>query len=262
MQDHEMLDYLPLWALFALTVVAVLLSLEAGFRLGKYRCRRREQEKEAPVGVMVGATLGLLGFLLAFTFGLAATRHDARRQVVLDEANAIGTAYLRAGLLPERQRDETRRLLREYVDVRIEAIESGEVSRGQRRSAELHVLLWAQATTAAEKEPRSIVVGLFIQALNDVINLHAKRVTLGMRNRLPGTIWAALYFVAVLSMAAMGYQAGLAGTTRSLAEFAVALTFSGVLFLVADLDRPQEGLLRVSQQALVDVRRSMQSPAP
>ena len=76
-------------------------SVECGYRLGKYRRSRHEQEKEAPLGTMVGATLGLLAFILAFTFGLAAARFDTRRQVLLDEANAIGTTYLRAGILPE-----------------------------------------------------------------------------------------------------------------------------------------------------------------
>ncbi len=262
MHGHEPLDHLPLWALFALTVGVVLLSLECGFRLGKYRHSRTEQEKESPVGVLVGATLGLLGFMLAFTFGLAASRYDSRRQVLLDESNAIGTAYLRAGLLPEPQHGEVRRLLREYVDVRLEAIESGKIAQGVRRSEELHGLLWAQATAVGVKEPRSIVVGLFIQALNEVIDLHAKRVTLGMRNRIPGTIWAALYFVAVLGMGSMGYQAGLTGTSRSLSVLALTLAFSAVLYLIADLDRPQEGLLRVSQQALIDLRASMKSAGP
>lgn len=99
------LDALPLWGLFLAILLLVLLSVEGGYRLGKYRRSRSEEEKEAPVGAMVGATLGLLAFLLAFTFGLAATRFDTRRQVLLDEANAIGTTYLRAGMLPDRRED-------------------------------------------------------------------------------------------------------------------------------------------------------------
>src|SRR4029450_7972437 len=93
---------LPLWGLFLAILILVLLSVEGGYRLGKYRRSRSEEEKEAPVGAMAGATLGLLAFILAFTFGLAAARFDTRRQLLLDEANAIGTAYLRAGMLPER----------------------------------------------------------------------------------------------------------------------------------------------------------------
>ena len=112
MQIAGPLDALPLWALFIFILVVVLLSVEGGYRLGKYRRSRREEEKEAPLGTMVGATLGLLAFILAFTFGLAAARFDSRRQVLLDEANAIGTTYLRAGMLPERG-EQIRGLLRE-----------------------------------------------------------------------------------------------------------------------------------------------------
>jgi len=89
--------------------------------IGKFRLSRREQEKEAPVGTMVGATLGLLAFILAFTFGLASSRFDNRRQLLLDEANALGTTYLRAGMLPE-WGEEVRRLLRDYIGPRLDAV--------------------------------------------------------------------------------------------------------------------------------------------
>ena len=107
-----------------------------------------------------------------------------------------------------------------------------------------------------EKNPTPIA-GLFIQSLNDVIDLHAKRVTMGARNRIPFTIWGALYFTAIFAMAGVGYHAGLTGTTRTLATLALVVTFSGILWLIADLDRPQEGLLKVSQQAMIDLRTSL-----
>src|SRR5215831_995347 len=127
MQTLGPIDALPLWALFIVILLVVLLSVEFGYRLGKYRRGRREEEKEAPLGTMVGATLGLFAFILAFTFGLAATRFDAGRQVLLDEANAIGTTYLRAGMLPE-QREEIRTLLRNYVDTRLKAVRPGNIA--------------------------------------------------------------------------------------------------------------------------------------
>jgi hypothetical protein len=106
------------------------------------------------------------------------------------------------------------------------------------------------------------VVGLFVQSLNEVIDLHAKRLQAGLRSRIPGAIWLGLFAVAALSLATMGYHAGLSGTRRSLAILAVAVTFSVVIELIADLDRPQEGVLRISQQALLDVQRSMNPPTP
>ena len=259
MHSNGLLDALPLWALFVFILLIVLLSVESGYRLGRYRRSRQEQEKEAPVGTMVAATLGLLAFILAFTFGLAAARFDARRQVLLDEANAIGTTYLRAGMLPERG-EEIRALLRDYVGARLGAVHSGNVAEGVRRSEDVQQQVWREAESIAQKNPNSIVVGLFVQSLNEVIDLHAKRLQAGLRSRIPGAIWFGLFAVAAFSLTAMGYFEGLTGTRRSLAVIAVAVAFSVVIELIADLDRPQEGVLRISQQALLDVQRSMNPP--
>jgi hypothetical protein len=259
MSYTTVLDALPLWGLFLTIVVLVLAAIEGGHRLGSYRYRQPGREKEAPVGAMVGAMLGLLAFMLAFTFGMAASRFDTRKQLVLDEANAIGTTYLRTAMLPER-RDEIRALLRSYVDTRLEAVRSGRVENEILMSEDIQGQLWSAATAVALQHPDSIIVGLFVESLNQVIDLHAKRVTAGLRNRIPGTIWAALLTIATLSLAAMGYHGGLVGTIRSLAVIVVAVTFSAVIALIADLDRPQEGTLTVSQQALIDVRQSMNPP--
>jgi hypothetical protein len=91
---------------------------------------------------------------------------------------------------------------------------------------------------------------------------HAKRVQAGLRSRIPGAIWVGLFAVAALSLATMGYHAGMVSTRRSLATLAVAFTFSVVIELIADLDRPQEGVLRVSQHALLDLQKSMNAPGP
>lgn len=175
----------------------------------------------------------------------------------MDEANAIGTTYLRAGLLAEPSRTEVRNLLREYTDIRLELITPGKTEEALHKSDELHSRLWSQAVAVGERNPGSIVVGLFIESLNEVIDLHSKRVNLGFRTRVPGTIWAALYFIAIFALGAVGYHAGLAGTRRSLAVLALVLTFSAVMVLIADLDRPMEGLLKVSQQAMIDLRNSL-----
>lgn len=206
---------------------------------------------------MVAATLGLLAFILAFTFGLAANRFDTRRQLLLDEANALGTTYLRAAMLTERG-EEMRALLRRYVDARLEGIQPGKLAQGIRQSEDLQDRMWKLTVPIAQENPDSIVVGLFVQSLNDVIDLHAKRLTTGVRNRIPLAIWAALYGIAIFSFAAMGYHSGLSGTNRSLVILAVAFTFSVVIGLIADLDRPQEGILKVGQEALLDLRQSMQ----
>jgi hypothetical protein len=250
-------DVLPIWGVFLITVAMVLLSIEGGYQLGTYRRQRSEKEDRPPVGEMVAATLALLAFLLAFTFGLAASRFDVRRGLVVDEANAIGTTYLRAAMLPEPHQSEVRTLLRTYVDVRLEAVRPGKLGPAIARSRALHTQLWDHATIVGKEHPSSIVVGLFIASLNELIDLHTRRLTLGAGNRIPGAIWTALYFVAIVGTAVMGYHTGLSGSGRSLAILALVLAFSAVITLIADLDRPQEGLLRVSQQAMSELRDSL-----
>lgn len=256
------LDVIPLWGIFLATVAVISLSVEGGYRLGKVRRQRAETEKESSVGAMVAATLGLVAFMLAFTFGLAASRFDLRRQVILDEANAIGTSYLRSDFLPEPQRSETRRLLREYVNLRLAGVRIEAVRKAISESTKIHSRLWAQAVAAGEKDSRSIPIGLFIESLNEVIDLHSKRVMVGLRNRVPGTIWAALYFVAILAMGEVGYHEGLTSPRRSPAVLALVLTFSAVMYLIADLDRPLEGLLRISQRPILDLRLSLEGATP
>ncbi|HEU5240168.1 MAG TPA: DUF4239 domain-containing protein [Pyrinomonadaceae bacterium] len=258
MQTGGLLDLFPLWTLFPLTVAVAILSVELGYRLARYRRLRSEEEQDAPVGGMVGATLGLLAFMLDFTFGLAGSRFEDRRQVLLSEANAIGTTYLRAAMLPEPMRTETRNLLREYVDVRLQAVQPGKLEQSLSKAEELHERLWSQAVAATEKD-RSPITGLFIQSLNEVIDLHAKRVMAGLRSRVPAAIWIVLYFLAALSMGATGYHEGLTSKRRSVAVVAMVLGFSAVLFLIADLDRPGQGSLQISQQSMLDLRKSMSS---
>ena len=257
MQYVAPLDAIPLWAFFWIAIATILLGHEVGFRLGRMRTRRADKEKDGTVGGMVAAELGLLAFLLAFTFGIAASRFDARRQALLDEANAIGTAYLRTAFLPEPHRAEIRRLMRDYVDVRIAAPQGGSVEDAVKRSEELHDRMWAGAVAASEKDTRSIPVGMFVESLNEVIDLHTKRVTVSLQSRIPMPVWVVLFGVAILSFGAMGYHGGLAATTRSPAVFVVAMTFAAVIWLVADLDRPGQGVLRVSQQPMIDLQKSM-----
>lgn len=256
MGTTELLDLLPLWSILPLTIAIALLSIELGYRLATYRLRHSQGEKESPVGGMVGGTLGLLAFMLAFTFGLAGSRFEDRRQVLLSEANAIGTTYLRAAMLPEPARTETRNLLREYVDVRLEGVQSGKVNEAIVKSEELQNRLWSQAVAATEKD-RSPITGLFVVSLNEVIDLHATRVMAGLRSRVPGVIWIVLYLLAILTMVIIGYHSGLAHSRRSIAMIALVLGFSSVLYLIADLDRPGQGTLRVSQQSMIDLRNSM-----
>lgn len=256
MQLIALLDALPLWTILLITIAITFGSIETGYRLAQRRRRRFPEEKEGPVGGMAGATLGLLAFMMAFTFGMAASRFENRRQVLLSEANAIGTTYLRAKMLAEPMRTDAQNLLREYVDVRIEGSQPDRFEQAVVKSEELQNRLWAVAVVQAEKE-RTVLTSLFVQSLNDVINLHATRLVAVTRSRVPGMIWIVLYLLAIIAMVMMGYSAGLTNSKRSLATFALVIGFSSVLYLIADLDRPGQGMLRITQQTMIDLRKSM-----
>lgn len=259
MPGSSPLDVFPFWAVFLLTVLSILVVADAGFRYGAHRRARIDDEKEAPVGAMVQAMLALLAFMLAITFSIAATRFDTRRSLVLEEANSIGTTYLRAAMLPEHG-PEIRALLREYTDIRIAAGEGQlEFAEARRRSEELQTRMWSAATAVATAHPNSIVAGLFVQTLNELIDLHSLRLA-ALRGRIPLAIWIVTGALSLLSFAAMGYSTGLARTRRSPAAIAITVSFALVMVLIVDLDRPYEGLLRTSQQALIDARQGMTEP--
>lgn len=254
------MDRLPPFIFFFLTIALSGILLEFGYRLGGWRHTRAVEEKEGPVNAMVGSILGLLAIMLAFTFSFAASRYDARREAVLLEANGIGTAYLRAQLLPDPQRSEIRQMLREYVDVRVQAVETGSVDAAIVKSTELQNRMWERSTSVAERNSGSITVGLFIQSLNDVIDLHTRRLTAGLRSRIPVSIWIALFGLSAVAMVSIGYQSGLSATRRSPAMLLMVLATAAVLHLIVDLDRADEGFLRINQQAMLDLQTSMKNP--
>ena len=148
----------------------------------------------------------------------------------------------------------------EYVDVRLEAIQSGNLEQAISRSEELHHRLWSQAVAAREKTSSPIFAGYFIQSLNEVIALHARRVRVALEFRIPGAIWYVLYAITTLAAASIGCHAGLTGASRPLVVTVFVLIISVVMLLIVDLDHPRRGALRVSQQVLVDLRRTMSSP--
>ena len=257
MPHLSFLDYIPLWAIFAATVALMLLSMEIGFRGGRWRKKLTQPEKESPVGAVVGATLGLLGFMLAITFGVAVSRFEMRTGAYLDEIDAISTAYLRTDFLPNGDRNQIRQNLREYVDVRIRAVESGEIQAGITRSEELHQVMWGTAAAALLANETSLSVSLFIESLNQLIDIHTRRVISGLWLRIPPTIWIVLYGIAFLGMGELGYQTALAGSTRTPASIALVIAFASILWLITDLDRPHEGILRINQRAMRELQSTM-----
>jgi hypothetical protein len=254
------IDQLPLWALFILAALIALVSIESGWQFGNYRHKYAPQEEKAPINAAVGATLGLLAFLLAFTFSMAGTRYESRKQNVLQEANAIGTAYLRADFLTEEARDEARNLLRKYTALRAGGVSSYMTLEGMAKAAELQDRLWAIAVEA-ERSSDTVSTGLFVQTLNEMIDLDATRIA-AIRNRIPDTIWLMLFVVTIFSMIAMGYEIGLTGIRSWPGTILLVIVFTTVITLIADLDRPQQGFIQISQQPLIDLLNRISSSMP
>ena len=256
METH-FLYAIPIPLLFGATLLVGLAAIEGGRRLGVYR-RISGGESPGSVGSAVGATLGLLAFILAFTFGIAASRYDARKQLVVDEANAIGTCFLRTDFLPEAQRAEARSLLSEYVALRADA----ESFTGERleptlaRAARIQTELWELAAATGNAKP-SPMTALFAASLNEVIDIHEERVTKGITNRIPGPLWGLLYLVATLAMVSVGYLFGLDSDRRSIGAILLAVTFSTVLVTIADLDDGAKGALRISQSPIQNLHANI-----
>jgi hypothetical protein len=245
-----------IWLIWAITFLLFSLAAEGARRLGLIR-RSQGGEAEGQVGATLGGLLGLLGLLIAFTFGMASARYDLRRSLQVETANALGTAYLRTDLIPESLRGVARELLRGCVDQQIEAASfSGSAEEMNRRQQDLHDKLWALAVEATRESP-TLITSLFLQAVNQVIDSSARRTQLGWRNPLPPSILVTLYLVSLLVLSVMGFENGFAGGGRPIATTVIVLTLATVVMLIDDLNRPQHGLLRDSQQTMLDLRESM-----
>jgi hypothetical protein len=253
----QILDPLPLWALYLILALFLFLMAEAGYQIGRARQRRHPDEKEANIGTMAGATLGMLAFILAFLVGSAGDRFGARRQLVVEEANAIRTAYFRAGYVPEPYPGEIRPLLSEYVDERLAALDPQYTTEAIARSEQIHLELWTRAETLARDYP-SDVIALFVESTNEIIDLHTLRLR-AANTRIPESLWLSIYALSGLAMFMVGLHNSFTGNRNMLGLLALVLAFSAVILLIADLDRPTGGFLEVSQQALIDLQQFISS---
>ena len=261
-RDVFSLDAIPLAGVFGGMVLVALLAMDLGRWLGRRRKESVPQASVRPIGTIVGAVLGMMAFVIAITFGSANNRFDARKTALLEDVTAIQTAYLRADLIPEPHRTTVRSLLRDYVQVRAGIVyaygEPGTLELVQRRADVLQELMWShvQAMTAAGGDTKIHI--MFASALNDVFNLHTKRVVLGAHYRIPGFLWLALIVASGVAMVAVGFQFGIVGSRRiNTASLALATTFALIMLLAFDLDRAGEGLVMVNQQPMIDLYQSM-----
>jgi hypothetical protein len=249
-----LLDH-PLLLSFALLFL-LMAAVEAGFRLAVLTSVHLDEERRGQIAASRDALGILLSLLLGFTLAMALPRFDLRKQLVLDEANAIGTTSLRAGILPEAQRGSVRALLLQYVRTRQAYSHAvpGDSQLGDAiaRTKTLQASLWRQAEDAGRQSPTAISA-LFIASLNETIDLSEKRLA-ALENRIPPTIWLMLTLIAVLTCLVSGY-----GQRRRFWLIAIIfpLMIAIVMGLIADLDSPRSGFLRVDVRSLERLSRDL-----
>lgn len=258
----NLLDDLSVPVIILLFALVSLVAYELGFRLGRWWQDREPGEQEGPTGIIVGGLLGLMAFLLAVTMGMASDRYDARRGLVLDEANAISTAYLRADYLQQPGRDQLKQLLREYVPQRMATDDTADVLAKIERSTAIHRQMWAIVAAAAQSGYSGDLVSSLGEVLTDISDLAEDRIVAGIYARVPETVLWLLLGGSVLSLAMLGYSAGLTRRRGILTAVVLIIALGAVTALVIDLDRPQDGFLQVSQQPLLDVQAWMGEPSP
>lgn len=270
MYNTTALDFLPLWGVFIATTLLIVLAIETGFWLGKRKAAALNSNENTHVGGAVAATMGLLAFMLAFTFSSGASRWDTRKELLLEESNAIGTAFLRADLLPEPHRSRSRQLLADYVDEHLAVSEmrnqltgrnitiqmSELIARYSSEGKRYHEKLWQEAVAAAALQPTPITA-LYVAAVNDLIDLLQARVTVTVQQRMPVIFWFMLFVLAVLAMGLAGYDAGVSRSARSYMAVVVAMAFSAVIVLVIALDRPQTSAIR--QLPMLEIQADMRA---
>jgi hypothetical protein len=247
------------WPL-SLNFLLSLLAIVAGGEFGHRMALRSKREVGNSIWTLEASLLGLLALMIGFTFSLAQSRFDARREAILQEANAIGTAALRARMLPAPLKSDSIKLFREYVAVRLgisdRIVTAEELNAAITRSNEIQESLWKIAMSAAERDNAMIPTGLFINALNHMIDLQQVRLS-AARNRVPNIVLSALYGITVAAMAFAAYTAGLEKRRWRPAVFTTGFLIAVVILLIQDLERPNTGFIRASQQPMIDTAASL-----
>ena len=261
-------DLVPIWVLLIGTILVMVLFIECGFRVGKHAQAHAKKAQTSQVRAIMGAGLGLLAFMLAFTFSTAQSHFEVRVQSLAEEARIARNAFLQADLLAEPARTEAKQLLQGYVKLRSSPSRepdrdvAKEVAAFIQTSEQIQRELWllaAQSSALNEaSEAEAERSGHFMVSVIALTDIHYTRVHSAIMNRIPFTIWITLYLMAILSMIIMGYQAGLTDRRSPVATITLAVAFSAVIILITDLDRPIMSFFEINKQLLVDLNEYME----
>jgi hypothetical protein len=248
-------DRYDLLAIGGVSLVVMLAASEIGRALGLVARGARDNN-----ATLEAAILGLLALMISFTFAMALSLFEARRDAILSEANAIGTTALRARLLPPPHDAQAIKLLRDYVQIRVDlfrqASSAREVKAAIERSNAIQTSLWQNVQAVEAVDKGMVPTGLFIQTLNEMIDDHEKRVT-AYNNRVPNIVLIGLYAIAFVAVAFTGFGAELNSRQSRLPVYVMGILVCGVLLLIQDLDRPGAGLIGTSQQPMIDAAASL-----
>lgn len=256
------INHLPILLLLAITVGLVVLAIEAGYLLGLWARKRKREEMESSVSSITDYIIGLLAFILAFTFGIVTERYETRKVLVREEANLIRTAFQRADFLPIEERVAIKQYLLEYTQLRIEAVKSMDIDKIHQaldRSEILLDSLWNNAVTHARQDMDSDVAALYIESLNEMVNIGASRMVVGLHTRLPAGLWEFMLSLILLGMVAIGYKTAISGSRRSWMSLILAVSFGLVIILIEVLDRSHSKLIPVSQYPLEHLLKYLES---
>jgi len=246
--------------MFLLPFIAVLVPILLGQFYGNYRKKKSEDVPHAPVGAVVGAAFGLLAFMLAITFQIAANRYDTRKQLLLEEVTNIRTGYLRAGLIPEPYRSGTKKFLVEYVDLRVDfANDPSKMDIALSRSQQILDSLWKYTETLAEQDRSSEVYALYTTSVNDMIDSYNQRIAVGLQYRIPPAVLFVLFVISFVSMLLLGYQFGISGKGNLKLIILLSVIFAIVMFLILALDQPEKGLATINQKPMVTLQQQLHS---
>ena len=260
MHFSQLLNYFPLWVTYLVIVIIIVLSVWSGLGFARWRKKRFGEEDDTPVNTVVGATLGLLAFILAFTFGLTSSRFDARKTYLMEEVNSIETSWLRAGLVGEPHQSILKKSLVDYVKVRIDLAENpGKVIEAIQRSQQIQGQIWAQVTELANEEAgNDWINALLISSINDMFDNQSRRITVGLIDHVPGLMWLALFTLVIISMMGVGYLLGKMQSNNGLLILGLSLAFSAILIIIIDLDSSR-GTIKVNNQAMTDLYERLTS---
>jgi len=247
--------------LIATVMIGLLfLATELGYRAGLRVPLNLNDVGKSQLGTISGASLGLLALLLGFTFAMSLSRYDLRKRLVTQEASALETANLRARNLPEQEGAEIATLLRKYVDIRLEFFKPGinedDQNRIEKETKHLQDQLWTRASASLAKDDRTVTTGLFIQSLNEAFALQNERLA-AIENHVPQSVLVLLFTVAVIALGGVGYGCGLGKSRHWFSTIMFAVLLVLVITVIMDIDRPRRGFIKVNQESMTRLRKSL-----